>query len=287
LRPLFSSSTHSFRYLSGIRFDEVLVLEGPPLLGAAFAIGRASVAKITGLAVFAAASCFLVAHIFALNDWSEMRAHRVDSKSLSRGDMSTLSICLLAVSLLLFSLFGPRTFAIASAIAVLSAFYSAPPCHAKGIPVLNSSIHFAGGMLHFLLGYSLFRAIDVRGVEIACFFALTFVAGHLTQEVQDRDEDLLNDIRTNAVVFGKTRTFAAALAIFTLADVLIIVLAARGLAPRPLMLMAGLYPLHLRWSLRALRMGLTSESTHLLRSRYRMLYAGVGVLTVVALMLWP
>lgn len=286
MRPQVSSFTLR-RYLSGIRLDEVFVLEGPPLLGAAFAMGRVSVENTGRLAVFTAASCFLVAHVFALNDWSEMRAHGGISRSLSRGEMSALSICLLAVSLLLFSLFGPRTFAIASAIAVLSAFYSAPPCHAKGIPVLNSSIHFTGGMFHFLLGYSLFRVIDLRGVEIACFFALTFVAGHLTQEVQDRDEDFLNGIRTNAVMFGRTRTFAAALTIFTLADVLIIVLAARGVAPRALMLMAGLYPLHLHWSLRALRTGLTSESTRLLRSQYRVLYAGFGVLTVVALMFRP
>jgi 4-hydroxybenzoate polyprenyltransferase len=287
LRPQASSSTLPLRYLSGIRLDEVIVLQGAPLLGAAFAIGRGCTEKAAELAVFTAASCFLVAHVFALNDWSEMRASQGDSKSLSLGDMSTLSICLLAVSLLLFGLFGLQTLAIASAIAVLSAFYSAPPCHAKGIPVLNSSIHFAGGMLHFLLGYSLFRVIDFRGVEIACFFALTFVAGHLTQEVQDRDEDLLNGIRTNAVIFGKTRTFAAALAIFTLADVLIVVLAARGIAPGALILVAGLYPLHLHWSLRALRSGLTSESTRLLRSRYRMLYAGIGVLAVLALMLRP
>lgn len=266
-----------FRYLTSIRLDEVLVLQGAPLLGAAFAVGHLTAEKATALAVFTAASCFLVAHIFALNDWSEMRAER--------RDLQVLWICLLAVSLLLFSPLGLRTLAIALAIAVLSALYSAPPVHAKGVPVFNSAIHFTGGVLHFLLGYSLFRAVDLRGLVIACFFALVFVAGHLTQEVRDRDADLRNGIRTNAVTFGKTLAFLAGLSLFTLADILLIALAARGIVPRVLVLVAAVYPLHLYWSLRAIRTGLTPESTRLLQWRYRMLYAGIGVVAVVALIL--
>src|ERR1035438_10308439 len=153
-------------------------------------MGRPTYEKTAALAVFTAASCLLVAHVRALNDWSEMRADHGDSRALSRRDMSALWICLLVASLLLLIPFGLRTLAIALAIAVLSAVYSAPPYRAKGIPVLNSAIHLTGGVLHFLLGYSLFRVIDLRGLEIAFFFALTFVAGHLTQEVRDHDWDL-------------------------------------------------------------------------------------------------
>jgi 4-hydroxybenzoate polyprenyltransferase len=287
LRQEISSFALPLRSLSWIRLDELLVLQGPPLLGAAFAMGRPTYEKTAALAVFTAASCLLVAHVRALNDWSEMRADHGDSRALSRRDMSALWICLLVASLLLLIPFGLRTLAIALAIAVLSAVYSAPPYRAKGIPVLNSAIHLTGGVLHFLLGYSLFRVIDLRGLEIAFFFALTFVAGHLTQEVRDHDEDLLNGIGTNAVRFGKTRTFTAGLAVFTVADLLLVLLVARGIVPRALVLVAGLYPLHLYWSLSALRAGLTSKSTRLLQRRYRMLYAGIGVLTVGALTLRP
>jgi 4-hydroxybenzoate polyprenyltransferase len=281
-------------YLSCMRFDEILVLQGSPLLGAAFAMGRVTAGRAVALAVFTAASCCLVAHIFVLNDWSEMHADVRDpnrtagvfaTKGIGRREIGYLWMALLALSLLLFSPFGPRTVAIALAIAFLSALYSVPASHVKGVPLLSSALHLIGGVLHFLLGYSLFSAIDRRGLAIACFFALAFVAGHLTQEVRDHEGDLLNGIKTNAVIFGKARSFAAALAIFTLADALLIVLAARGIVPRALVLAAGLYPLHLYWSLRTLRAGLTFESIRLLQARYRTLYGVIGVMMVVALLL--
>src|SRR5215510_13201062 len=58
------------RLLSSIRLDEVLVLQGPPLLGALFAMGPVTVAKCLDFIVLAIASCYLVAHVFVLNDWS-------------------------------------------------------------------------------------------------------------------------------------------------------------------------------------------------------------------------
>src|SRR5258705_5179121 len=67
--------------LSCIRFDEVLVLQGSPLLGAVFSIGRLSAERVVDLAVFAAGSFFLSAHVFALNDWSGMGA---DSRDTNR-----------------------------------------------------------------------------------------------------------------------------------------------------------------------------------------------------------
>ncbi|MDP9120752.1 MAG: hypothetical protein M3O15_05185, partial [Acidobacteriota bacterium] len=156
-------------YLSCIRFDEILVLQGSPLLGAAFAIGRMTSGKAVTLTVFTAASCCLVAHIFVLNDWSGMSADLRDpnrtagvftAKGVGRGEIGYLAMVLLALSLLLLSPFGLRALAIALAIAVLSALYSIPASHAKGIPLLNSALHVGGGVLHFLLGYSLFHAID-------------------------------------------------------------------------------------------------------------------------------
>ena len=62
------------------------------------------------------------------------------------------------------------------AIAGLSALYSAPAFHMKGVPLLNSALHLIGGLLHFLLGYSLLRPVDGRSLEIGCFFALIFAA---------------------------------------------------------------------------------------------------------------
>ena len=271
------------------------MLQGSPLLGAAFAIGKVTAGSVAALALFAAASCGLVAHIFVLNDWAGMSADLQDpnrsagafaTKGIRRSQIGGLWMALLALSLLLFGWLGLRTLDIALAIAMLSALYSLPASNAKGIPLLNSALHLAGGALHFLLGWSLFAAIDRRGIEIATFFALAFAAGHLTQEVRDHEGDLLNGIKTNAVRFGKTSIFAAGLAVFTLAYLQLAVLATRGIVPRPLVILAAiLYPVHLYWSLRTLGAGLTFESIRRLQVRYRALYTIIGAAMLAALML--
>jgi 4-hydroxybenzoate polyprenyltransferase len=269
------------------------VLQGSPLLGAVFSIGSLTGGRAVALAVFAAASFCLAAHVFVLNDWSGMRADSRDpnraadvflSKGIGHTWIRYLWIALLALSLLLLIPFGPRALTIALAIAGLSALYSAPAFHMKGVPLLNTALHLIGGLLHFLLGYSVFRAIDGRSLEIGCFFALIFAAGHLTHEARDSEADLHNGIRTNAVTFGRVRSFAAGFGLFTIADVLLVVLAARGAVPRALMLVAALYMVHLYWSLQTLRAGLTFESIRRLQVRYRALYAIIGLMMAVTVL---
>lgn len=244
------------------------------------------------LAILIAANVCLMAHIFMLNDWSGLAADLTDpnkaagvftARGVGRQEIGALAAGLLALSLLLFNRLGPSTLWLALTIAILSALYSLPRFNWKGRPLLNSAAHLAGGALHFLLGYSLGNAIDGRGLAIATFFALTFAAGHLTQEVRDHQGDILNAIRTNAVIFGQRRTFAAGLALFTLAYALLPLLALQGVLPHPLAALVALYPLHLRWSLKTLAGGLTYASIERLQARYRALYAIIGLAMVAAL----
>jgi 4-hydroxybenzoate polyprenyltransferase len=250
-------------------------------------MGRLTIEGVVTLLVFAAGSCLLVAHVFVLNDWSGMSSDLRDpnratgvfmTRGIGRAEIGYLWVALLTVSLLLLSQCGSLTLVIALMIAGLSALYSAPASQGKGVPLLNSAIHFVGGVLHFLLGYSVFRSVDARGLEIGCFFAMVFSAGHLIHEVRDLDSDQTNGIRTNAVTFGKAQGFAAGLVLFTIANVLLVVLAVRGTVPRGLVLVAALYPLHLYWALRALHAGLTFEGVRWLQVRYRALYAIVGLM---------
>ncbi len=282
------------RYLACLRLPEILVLQGSPLLGAAFAIRHPSAEILEPLAILTLANVFLMAHVFMLNDWSGLTSDLTDpnkaasvftARGVERREIGVLTAGLLALSLLLFSRLGPSTFGLALAIAALSALYSLPRFNWKGRPLLNSAAHLAGGVLHFLLGYSLGSAVDGRGLAIGTFFALTFAAGHLTQEVRDHQGDVLNVIRTNAVIFGPRRTFAASLALFTLAYALLLLLALQGLLPHPLAALAVLYPLHLRWSLKTLNEGLTYASIHRLQVRYRALYGVIGLAMVAALWL--
>jgi 4-hydroxybenzoate polyprenyltransferase len=290
--PISAARPSALRYLSCLRPQDILVLQGSPLLGAAFAIRHPEVRDLGPLATLMVANVFLVTHIFMLNDWSGLTIDLADpnkaagvftARGVGRREMGGLTAGLLALSLLLFSRLGPITLGLSLAIAALSALYSLPRFNWKGRPFLNSVAHLAGGILHFLLGYSLVNAIDRRGLAIATFFALIFAAGHLTQEIRDHQGDAVNGIRTNAVVFGQRRTFAASLVLFTLAQVLLLLLALQGILPRPLAALVALYPVQVFWSLQTLRDGLTYASVCRLQARYRVLYAVVGLLMVVAL----
>jgi 4-hydroxybenzoate polyprenyltransferase len=287
-----TAKVSALRYLSCLRPQDILVLQGSPLLGAAFAIRHPGVHYLPALATLVIANILLVTHIFLLNDWSGITADLADpnkagsvftARGVGRREMAALTTAILVLSLLLFSRLGPVTLGLALAIATLSALYSLPRFNWKGRPLLNSATHLVGGILHFLLGYSLGRAIDPRGLAIATFFALIFVAGHLAQEVRDYDGDAVNAIRTNAVIFGPRHTFAASLVLFTLAHVILLVLAIKGILPRELVAVVAFYPVQLYWSIETLREGLTYASVSRLQARYRVLYAVIGVAMVAAL----
>lgn len=143
--------------------------------------------------------------------------------------------------------------------------------------MLSSAAHLAGGVLHFLLGWSVFAGIDCKALLVASFFALTFTAGHATQEVQDCDADRARGIRTNAAVFGKKTVFIAACIGFALAYGDLLWLALGGMLPRALALLPPvLVPLQLYWSLSVLRGGLKTGDVGRLRDRYRALFAVIG-----------
>ena len=274
------------RYLSCLRPQEILVLQGSPLLGAAFAIRDVGAKHVTALAILVIANMCLVAHIFLINDWSNLTSDLADphksarvftARGVGRGELGVLAIGLLGLSLILFSILNPLTLVLSLAIAVLSALYSLSPFNWKGRPLLNTVAHLVGGAVHFLLGYSIWNPIDASALTIATFFAVSFAAGHLTQEIRDYDGDVLNGIGTNAVMFGPRRTFIASFALFTLAHALLFALALQGIVPRPLAALVFLYPIYVRWSLEALADGLTYTSIHRLQTRYRALYAVIGL----------
>jgi len=290
--PVSTAKASPHRYLFCLRPQDILVLQGPPLLGAAFSMRHAGAHDAARLAILMAANVLLVAHIFMLNDWSGLTTDLADpnkaarvftARGVSRTELGSVTAGLLILSLCFFSRLGAVTFALSLAIATLSALYSLPRFDWKGKPLLNSLAHLSGGILHFLLGYSLGRVIDHRGVSIAFFFALIFVAGHLTQEIRDHDGDAANAIRTNAVVFGRRRTFVASLVLFTLAQIFLLLLALDGILPRALAAVALLYPVQLYWSIEALRERLTYASVSRLQSRYRVFYAIIGAAMVASL----
>lgn len=279
------------RYVSCLRLQEIAVLQGPPLLGAALALRALPVHRMGTLALLASANACLMAHVFLVNDWANLSGDLNDvnksdevftAKGVSRDGIARFAASLLAAALLLSAALGPRTLALAVAVAMLSALYSLPRFNWKGRPLLNSGAHLGGGIAHFLMGYSLGPHLDRAGALVAAFIAVTFTAGHLTQEVRDYDGDVRNRIRTNAVALGQHRAFVTSVGLFTLSHALLLSLVYVRLLPRACLWMGGGVMLQWWWSWQAARSGLTFESTSMLQTRYRGLYAVIGILVILA-----
>jgi 4-hydroxybenzoate polyprenyltransferase len=276
---------HSRALLRHIRFDEVLVLQGTPLMGAAFSIATITQANIETLSVFLIGSILLVAHVFTLNDWADI-AHglKAPDPQVSSRRLFWFSIFLLVASLLVFGLINSRVVVLGAIVAALGVFYSHPMLNFKGTPIASSFPHLVGGLFHFLLGYAVFSPIDSRGALIALFFALTFTAGHLNHEVRHFDLDRERNARTNAVAFGKRATFIAGLIGFSCAYLCLFFLGWFRFVPRWLCFLAIIfYALHLFWSLRALRSELRSDLLDRFKIQYRFAYAVIGIAMLCSL----
>lgn len=279
--------------LSNVRVWDVLVLQGPPIVGLVFGWGRSGLHSLWMLPVFLFASGFLVAHIFCLNDWADIERdchdvnkarHAFPTRGTTLHAMGLLTLGLGSLSLGLFSLLPWPTLVTALGVIALSILYSHPLVGAKGLPILSSILHVMGGVLHFVLGYSVFSGIDRRGILVGAYFGVVFAAGHLTQEVGDYDADRRNGIRTNAVAFGKRRTFEAAFALFTAAYAIVFVLGYADVVPRALMGLAAFYPAQALWFGRALRRDLTFDRVSVYRNQYRTLFGLIGLIICATLL---
>lgn len=278
------SLLHLFR---SVRWADVLVLQGAPILGVVFSVEQMTAAKLTMSLPFGAASVLLTIHVLTLNDWADFtrgihHSNRamleLESRNISPRMLLVFSGSILVASLLLFLLISRNCFLFAVVVALLGIFYSHPSLNGKSMPIVSTLLHFIGGLLHFLLGYVLFSLIDSRGLLIGTFFGLTFAAGHPVQEARDVFEDRRAGARTNAIVFGARQNFFAGMILFTLQYLYLFWLAWRGLIPPLLTALPILfYPIHIWWALATLRGGLTQKGIIQFQTRYRILYALIGL----------
>jgi hypothetical protein len=83
------------------------------------------------------------------------------------------------------------------------------------------------------------------------------------------------------VTFGCRRTFLGSFCLFTVAYLLIVVLAALRVLPEVLLVVVIMWLFQAWWSLEALRRGLGFETALWMQRRYRLLFALVGVAMLV------
>ena len=275
------------RLLSCIRFDEVLVLQGAPMIGALLAMQSLSLDTVWRGTVFLIGDLLLVAHIFVINDWAGIAGDardpaRSSSTFLVRGanrtGMAWLAAALLVSSLLVMQQLGSDSLFWSLIIVGLSALYSVPRIHLKGFPGLNSLLHLFGGFCHFVLGYVTFAPLDLRSAAVGVFFGLVFAAGHLMHETRGFEGDRLNGIQTNAVYFGQTATYIAGSVLFAAAYVLLLTFTALGMFQKFVFVSALFFALHFRASWKCFGNGLASSCLLELQRLYRWLYAMTGAL---------
>jgi 4-hydroxybenzoate polyprenyltransferase len=279
--------TRVLRHFASTRALEVLALQASPILGCLLGGYRFEHDGVIRFGLLLLGSVALTAQIFVFNDWAGYAADLRDPRrtalvfsrrGITRREVAYTAIMLLVLANLAFAAVGTQALLIGNAIAALGLLYSRSSFFGKSTPIAASLNHLIGGTLHFLLGYTLAHRFDARALAIGLFFGLVFAAGHLNQEVRDHEGDLLNSIRTNAVVFGCRHTFLASLGTFTAAYALLTLLAALGILPKLLLFSPLAWLLHLAWALHALRRGPGFETAVWMQRRYRWLFALIGLL---------
>ena len=278
------------RHFLSTRMLEGLALQASPLLGIVLGGYRIESDGIVLPGLLAFGSYALTAHIFVFNDWAgydsdlrdPQRAPRVFNwQGISRREVAWTATLLLILAGIALAAAGIEALLFGAAIAALGFLYSGSPVLGKSTPIAASINHLVGGTLHFLLGYTLAHAIDARGVGIGLFFGLVFAAGHLNQEVRDHDGDVINQIRTTAVVFGRRRAFLASFLAFTAAYAMLTGLAGFGILPKLLLWSPVVWIVHFALFLSALRRGLGFETAVWMQQRYRWLFAVVGLMMLI------
>lgn len=274
------------RHVARTRWLEVAVLQASPLLGAWLGGLRLDADDLPRASIMMLGSLALTAHVFVVNDWAghATDAHdprRAGNDRVTRRDLGQLAVALLAVAAALLAAADTGALLLGAGIAALSAAYSCGPVLSKATPFGASVNHVTGGILHFLMGYTLVRDPDAEAAVLSLVFGLVFAAGHLNQEVRDREADRAAGLRTSAVLFGPRRVLVASFALFTAAYGLLLALAATDVLPGVALATGPIWVAHAAFTRQALRRESPGEAALRLQRRYRVLFAIVGVLLLV------
>jgi 4-hydroxybenzoate polyprenyltransferase len=274
-------------FSSTIRYRDAFIFQSPAIAG--MLMFFPNVSPTTGLQalLLAVGSFLLMAYIFVFNDWADFHSDRlvlpnnrhtlVDNKAITHREMLILAVFLALIGTLTVVLVLTTLIPIVVLIIIFGLLYSLPirGLQGKGIPVFSSFLHFAGILLTFLLGATMFAPIGMPAIMVGSYFGILITAGHLVQEVQDYNEDNFNHIQTNAVWFGQKPVFIVSFIMFGISFIVLYSLAQAGLTPGIIKYAVLLFPIYAVWAFRVYRSGLQSESVRDLRNRYRILFAGI------------
>ena len=262
------------------------MLSGISLLGGFFALSDISPLSMVKILLLGLAAFFLGVHIYLVNDWYGFsvdiqnieRLHRpLLRREISANEGLFLIFGLFFLFLLMCTFLSVKTLFVGFFSSINWLLYSRLRVFFKGTPLSSFLGHLIGGILLFLLGYSAFHNVDMRGVLIGIYFTLVFIGGHLNHEVKDYDVDLEAGMTTSAIKFGKRKVFFSSFAFFSLSTIYFYSLGLRNIVPRNLSLLPLIiYPFYFYFFCSTLRKGISSENICRFRRNYRILYGIMG-----------
>jgi 4-hydroxybenzoate polyprenyltransferase len=279
------------RSLNTLRFSETALLQGTPFFG--LALGCAHWTRTgSSVALLLLGSFLLTNGVFVLNDIADLdhdsdvlekqpRVARLQRLGMGRlGGIAALGGI---GGVVLIAQLDARAALYAVGVLLAGILYSVRPFRFKGRPVLSTLIHLFGGVLHFMVGYSLGVGPFQRGIMIGAFFAGVFVAGSLVQESRDYEGDIRTGVTTNASRFGRRPTLLAGLGLFVLMPLYAALLAYLGIAPPAFTAAVPSIAVVLLAS-RGLWSGSLDTATIVrFQAAYRVVYAALGAYWLVAL----
>lgn len=282
-------------FLKAIRVVESALMTGFPLIGFIFALYPGVFQNPFQLLYTAALFCFstffLVIYVYSFNSWGGREADKVNERlgdhpvltgEINEKQLRIIAYTGISINVLLYFLFFPRCLILAPLIMVNWTIYSHPKVMAKARPITGTTVHFAGGVLQFLLGYVVVRDYSLHGIAASVYFALVFAAGHLNHEVKDHDADLKAGLKTNAVVFGPRRMLHGAFAVFTIAFIYLLATSAAGtLQWHETWPFLAIYPVHLILHLK-MSSSLEEKVYDVAYQRnYRLLFVAAGLIMLI------
>jgi len=289
----FMSTRKVLLYILSIRWFEIGIRMGAPLLGALFAMGSVDTAVLGELGIGLLAYFFLWAHIYLFNELAGMRFDKYDeykaNTPLLSGQVSYRGICgmsagFLLASVALYFYISPALVMVALVDVLLGFVYVHPRLLLKDKPLVSFLFLFLVSFNDFLLGWLLFSKLSLRGVSIAVYFGLLGIAGQHYHEVKDYTADKNAGIRTNAVRYGKKRIFLLGFGFYTLACVYLGLLALWEVVPPLVGCVPWItYPIYILIFHRCLIAGMDSLEMHKFVKRYRVLYIIMGIGMLIAL----
>ena len=274
-------------FIKSARFAEVSILLGFPMIGLFFAFQSADQLIQLPVFLFAAAIFALFTAIYAFNGLAgteddKHNSRLSDLKGVKNSFIATLIVSLI-LSLALFFLIKPVLAALSALSFLLWCIYSFPKKGFKYRPILGTLIHFAGQILHFLMGYTVLAPVDGRSAAVAVYFALLFSAGHINHELIDHDADEKAGTKTGAVCFGVPAWEKVSFALFLLSALYISALSALEKELLPVcfpFIIAG--TIHIIFKICSFKKAPLQAKFLAERSFYRILYFAAGVAFIAA-----